>query len=42
MHQAGLKSWIPFYKETLDSLHNPLPSIYAKTEMGKFNVKSVH
>ncbi|HEY4876736.1 MAG TPA: glycoside hydrolase family 3 N-terminal domain-containing protein [Puia sp.] len=31
LHQAGLKAFIPFYKETIDSLHGgiPLPSIYA-------------
>jgi beta-N-acetylhexosaminidase len=31
LHQAGLKAFIPFYKETIDSLHNgiPLPTIYA-------------
>jgi beta-N-acetylhexosaminidase len=31
LHQAGLKAFIPFYKETIDSLHGgiPLYSIYA-------------
>ncbi|HOZ50337.1 MAG TPA: glycoside hydrolase family 3 N-terminal domain-containing protein [Chitinophagaceae bacterium] len=38
-HQAGLKSWIPFYKETLDSLKYPRNDIYSKTESGKYNVK---
>jgi beta-N-acetylhexosaminidase len=38
-HQAGLKSWIPFYKETLDSLKYPRNDIYSKTEIGKFYVK---
>jgi beta-N-acetylhexosaminidase len=30
LHQAGLKAFIPFYKETIDSLHGgvPLTSIY--------------
>lgn len=30
LHQAGLKSWIPFYKETLDSSGRPLSFIYSK------------
>ena len=30
-HQSGLYPWIPFYKETLDSInYNPLTSIYSK------------
>jgi CubicO group peptidase (beta-lactamase class C family) len=31
LHQAGLKGWIPFYKETLDSLRSESPSfnVYA-------------
>jgi len=30
-HQSGLYPWIPFYKETLDSInYNPLNSIYSK------------
>lgn len=28
-HQAGLPSWIPFYKYTLDSAFNYLPQIYS-------------
>lgn len=39
LHQAGLKSWIPFYKETLDSLGKPKSDIYHITEGGRFNVK---
>jgi CubicO group peptidase (beta-lactamase class C family) len=38
-HQAGLKSWIPFYKETLDSLKNPNPMIYNSTIRGRYTVK---
>nr|MBP6315663.1 serine hydrolase [Chitinophagaceae bacterium] len=38
-HQAGLKSWIPFYKETLDEQGNPKPEIYSKVSTGKFNIK---
>ncbi|MDB4014553.1 beta-lactamase family protein, partial [Flavobacteriaceae bacterium] len=30
-HQSGLYPWIPFYKETLDSVsYNPLTSFYSK------------
>ena len=32
LHQAGLKAWIPFYRETVDTLHGNLPyfgSFYA-------------
>jgi len=30
-HQSGLYPWIPFYKQTLDSInYNPLTSIYSK------------
>lgn len=38
-HQAGLKSWIPFYKETLDEHGFPKPEIYSKFSTGKFNIK---
>ena len=38
-HQAGLKSWIPFYKETLDSNKVPKREIYQKTKSGLYNVK---
>lgn len=38
-HQAGLKSWIPFYKETLDTLKCPRTDIYSKTESTRFSVK---
>lgn len=37
-HQAGLKSWIPFYKETLDTLKRPRTDIYSKTAGGKFAI----
>ncbi|GBL34490.1 beta-hexosaminidase [Filimonas sp.] len=37
-HQAGLKAWIPFYKETLDSTGYPKADIYSKTPTDKFNV----
>jgi CubicO group peptidase (beta-lactamase class C family) len=38
-HQAGLKSWIPFYKETLDEYGYPKTSIYNKVATGKFKIK---
>jgi beta-glucosidase-like glycosyl hydrolase/CubicO group peptidase (beta-lactamase class C family) len=28
LHQAGLKAFIPFYRETMDASNNPLPNIY--------------
>ncbi|MFL5744094.1 MAG: glycoside hydrolase family 3 N-terminal domain-containing protein [Niastella sp.] len=28
LHQAGLKAFIPFYRETMDASNNPLPAIY--------------
>lgn len=34
LHQAGLKSWIPFYKETLDAEGKPLSSLYASNNDG--------
>lgn len=37
LHQAGLKAWIPFYKETLDSTGKaPKSDIYAKLAQGAF------
>lgn len=38
-HQAGLKSWIPFYKETLDSNSYPRKDIYQPKPGGDFLVK---
>jgi beta-N-acetylhexosaminidase len=38
-HQAGLKSWIPFYKETLDSLNRPRSDIYNQKESPRFPVQ---
>ena len=37
-HQAGLKAWVPFYKETLDSTGHPNTAIYSKSPTEKFNV----
>jgi beta-N-acetylhexosaminidase len=39
LHQAGLKSWIAFYKETLDSNKMRLPEIYAHTYKEPYTVK---
>ena len=38
-HQAGLKSWIPFYKSTLDSLGNPSTAYYTKKYQEGFPLK---
>jgi beta-glucosidase-like glycosyl hydrolase/CubicO group peptidase (beta-lactamase class C family) len=37
LHQAGLKSWIPFYKETLDSAGNLKTDLYRTKEEAGFN-----
>jgi beta-glucosidase-like glycosyl hydrolase/CubicO group peptidase (beta-lactamase class C family) len=40
MHYAKLKSWIPFYKETLDSLtKKPSESYYSVDSTANFNIK---
>lgn len=39
LHQAGLVSWIPFFRETLDSAGKPLPEIYRSTLGDNFVVK---
>lgn len=40
LHQAGFVAFIPFYKETLDSVtHIPLPSIYRPVESDSFSVR---
>jgi beta-glucosidase-like glycosyl hydrolase/CubicO group peptidase (beta-lactamase class C family) len=38
LHQAGLKSWIPFYKETLDANGNPKYELYRNFESKDFNI----
>lgn len=35
-HSAGLQSWIPFYKKTIDSLKMPLSKYYRKTASTDF------
>jgi CubicO group peptidase (beta-lactamase class C family) len=39
LHQAGLKSWIPFYKETLDAAGNLRSDLYSKESSGNFNIE---
>jgi beta-glucosidase-like glycosyl hydrolase/CubicO group peptidase (beta-lactamase class C family) len=39
LHQAGLKAWIPFYKETLDSTGYPKNEIYQRSSTGNYNIK---
>ncbi|HEX6181219.1 MAG TPA: glycoside hydrolase family 3 N-terminal domain-containing protein, partial [Chitinophagaceae bacterium] len=41
LHQAGLKAWIPFYRETIDSLNGgtAFPALYASKQEGSFNVR---
>lgn len=36
LHQAGLKSWIPFYKETLDGTGNMKEELYATKRSAEF------
>lgn len=38
-HQSGLPAWIPFYKNTLDSLGNPDSLWYSKMQDSVFSVK---
>jgi beta-glucosidase-like glycosyl hydrolase/CubicO group peptidase (beta-lactamase class C family) len=39
LHQAGLVSYIPFYKETLDEVGKPLPTIYSNKKRDSFNIR---
>lgn len=39
LHQAGLKSWIPFYRETVDAKLSPNFSIYARRQDTLFNIR---
>jgi beta-N-acetylhexosaminidase len=41
LHQAGLKSYIPFYRETIDSTKEGAPSsvLYASKQQGDFSVR---
>ncbi len=38
LHQARLKSWIPFYKETIDTAGRPLLNIYSTEKTSDFNI----
>ena len=38
MHEAGLISYIPFYKETVDAAGKPLPAVYTTTATDSFNI----
>lgn len=38
-HQAGLVAWIPFFRETIDTITgNPNPALYSKTASSNFSV----
>ncbi len=37
-HQAGLKSWIPFYKETLNDRGKPQKAIYRKKQSKEYSI----
>jgi beta-glucosidase-like glycosyl hydrolase/CubicO group peptidase (beta-lactamase class C family) len=39
LHQAGLVSYIPFYKETIDTAGKPLPGIYSERKKDSFNIR---
>ena len=39
LHQAGLVSYIPFYKETIDSTGVPLAKFYAAKQNDSFNIR---
>jgi beta-N-acetylhexosaminidase len=39
LHQAGLVAFIPFYKETIDSIGNPMPKYYAVKKNDSFNIR---
>jgi beta-N-acetylhexosaminidase len=38
LHQARLKAWIPFYKETIDSIGVPNPAIYSKIKSSTYSI----
>ena len=40
LHEAGLKAWIPFYKEIADSVTmKALPGYFSKKQSGRFGIK---
>ncbi len=38
LHEGGLKSYIPFYKETIDKKGNPLPEFFRREKDSIYNV----
>lgn len=38
-HRSGLKAWIPFYLETVDSRRRPIDSLYSKKAVDEFSVE---
>jgi beta-glucosidase-like glycosyl hydrolase/CubicO group peptidase (beta-lactamase class C family) len=39
LHQAGLKAYIPFYRETMDANNNPLPNIYRTNPDSLYSIR---
>lgn len=40
LHQAGLVAYIPFFRETIDSISKaPLPAIYSPVQTASFNIR---
>ncbi|HXS36644.1 MAG TPA: glycoside hydrolase family 3 N-terminal domain-containing protein [Flavipsychrobacter sp.] len=39
LHQAGLKAWIPFYKETVDNKGNLRSDLYRQSSTGNYSVQ---
>lgn len=39
LHQAGLASWIPFFRETIDKSGNPFDSIYRTTPSDEYAIR---
>jgi beta-N-acetylhexosaminidase len=39
LHQAGLVAFIPFYKETIDAIGNPMPQYFTTKKNDSFNIR---
>ncbi|MBO9200033.1 MULTISPECIES: glycoside hydrolase family 3 N-terminal domain-containing protein [Niastella] len=39
LHQAGLKAFIPFYRETMDASNNPLPAVYRTSPDTMYSIR---
>ena len=39
LHQAGLVAYIPFYRETVDSMHHFKPGIYSSSKTSTYNIR---